>query len=129
MKFRVSRRTDVALQSLRIVAGSEQTVPGSHLAAETDTSQAYLSQCLAPLISAGWLVSRTGPVGGYAATAEARGVTLLELIEAVEGPLADRTCVLDDRSCGIDEPCALHPFWAQARSVFMESLAAVPAID
>lgn len=129
MKFKVSRRTDVALQALRIAAAQSGTIPGSTLATETGTSQAYLSQCLAPVITAGWLVSRTGPDGGYLATESAHEVSLLQVIEAIEGPMADRTCVLDDRVCGSDEPCTLHPFWAGARQVFMESLHQVKAID
>ena len=99
------------------------------LTASTETSQAYLSQCLAPLISAGWLASRTGPEGGYASTPTTKDVTLLQLIEAIEGPLHTGTCALDDRTCGVDTPCSLHPFWANARAVFESSLGQVRAVD
>ena len=118
----------MALQALRLAAASDGTVPGSALASQTGTSQAYLSQCLAPLISAGWLASRTGPEGGYAATTSSREVTLLQLIEEIEGPIADRNCVLDERTCGSDEPCTLHPFWASARTSLMDSLRTVRAV-
>lgn len=129
MKFQVSRRTDVALQALRIVADVEGTVCGTTLADRCGTSQAYLSQCLAPMISAGWLASRTGPDGGYSCQPAAREVSMLEFFEHLEGPLLNGRCVLDGTDCDPNDPCALHTFWTNARESFRESLRKVKAVD
>lgn len=129
MKFQVSRRTDVALQALRIVAEADGTVCGATLADHCGTSQAYLSQCLAPLITAGWLGSRTGPDGGYSAMPAAAEVSMLEFFEQMEGPLADGRCVLDGTTCDANDPCALHSYWTSSREFFRDSLRKVRAVD
>lgn len=129
VKFQVSRRTDVALQALRIVSSAEATVSGAALAEECGTSQAYLSQCLAPMISAGWLTSRTGPDGGYSAMPVAREVSMLQFFEQLEGPLADGRCVLDGTACDATDPCALHSYWNNARDFFIDSLRRVRVVE
>jgi hypothetical protein len=53
----------------------------------------------------------------------ARDVSLLEAVEAVEGPLVSRECVLRDLPCGADGNCVLHEAWSSAREVLRTVLA------
>lgn len=129
MRFKISRKTDVALQTLRFLAGRSQPASGADLAELTGTGMAYVSRCVKPLVDEGWVESRPGPEGGYLLAKSAHRLSLLQVVEAVEGPLVSSECVLDDRSCGLDRPCALHPMWAAAREDFKRSLARVKAIN
>jgi Rrf2 family protein len=50
-------------------------------------SESFLRKSLKPLVSAGVLRSSKGPRGGYCLARPARSITLLEVVEAVEGPV------------------------------------------
>ncbi|HEY8338285.1 MAG TPA: Rrf2 family transcriptional regulator [Egibacteraceae bacterium] len=127
MRLEITRRTDLALRALRAMEGSPQPRKGADVAAEIGTTQAFLAQVVAPLVRAGWVVSDPGPRGGYRAAVPLTEVSVLDLIEAVEGPVVDGRCVLNDGPCPApSEPCALHEAWSAARDALLDQLRATP---
>ena len=128
MRLNISKKTDLAIRACRLLAGADERMSGKTVAEEVGTSVAFLSQALSPLVNEGWIDSRTGPRGGYGLTPAGRRISLLQVIEAVEGPIIDGRCVLEDGLCDGGEPCALHALWLQARKSLMSSLASVKAV-
>ena len=57
----------------------------------------------------GWVRSDPGPTGGYTVLVDPAAVTVLEVIEAVEGPTDTGRCVLEDRPCADGGLCAAAP--------------------
>jgi DNA-binding IscR family transcriptional regulator len=49
-------------------------------------------------------------------------VSVLDVIEAVEGPTDTGRCVLADRPCAASGPCALHVPWSHARTQLLDQL-------
>ncbi len=129
MRLTVSKRTDLAIRAVRFLAAHEGRVPGSAIAEAVGTSVPFLSQVLTPLVARQWIESRTGPAGGYRMLPGLREATLLELIEAMEGPIVDGRCVLEDALCDAADPCALHTMWAGARKALVRSLQDVHVLD
>lgn len=129
MRLTVSKRSDLAIRAVRYLDSHAGRVPGSEIAEAVGTSVPFLSQVLTPLVAEHWIDSRTGPTGGYALMDAGRAMTLLELIEAIEGPIIDGRCVLEDSACDSTEPCALHIMWSGARAALMSSLAGVRVLD
>lgn len=129
MRLELTRRTDLALQALRALVREDALQKGGDLADAVGTSAAFLAQVLAPLARAGWVRSVPGPRGGYEATEAARDVSVLQLIEATEGPVRADQCVLRDQSCPAVVPCALHDAWMPARDALVARLAATPVMD
>ena len=84
------------------------------LAARVGTTTGYLTQVVAPLIERGWVRSEPGPTGGYAADGAPADVSVLDVVEAVEGPTDTGRCVLADRACADSGLCALHVPWTRA---------------
>ena len=66
---------------------------------------------LGDLARAGLVESTNGKFGGYRLRRDPAELTLLELIETIEGPSRSVQCVLEERPCGDDRPCALRPGW------------------
>lgn len=129
MRLVVSKRSDIALRALKILAGARgAVVSGAVLTAGLGSGSAQLSQVMSPLVARGWVTSRTGPDGGYALSPELERLSMLEVVEAVEGPVRGVDCVLSGRTCGADDPCAFHETWAAARESLRDSLARVSAI-
>lgn len=124
MRLELTRKTDLALQALQRLVGGGGRHKGGALADALGTTAGFLAQVLTPLARAGWVRSVPGPHGGYEATAAARDVSVLELIEAIEGPVRDDACVLRPQPCPAEVPCALHDAWVPARDALVSTLGA-----
>jgi Rrf2 family protein len=124
MRLQVTRRADLAVKVLVALGGRARRTKANVLADELDTSAAFLAQVLAPLLRQGWVQSDPGPTGGYTLTVDLERLTVLDVIEAVDGVVADGRCVVERRACTADIPCLLHHHWSVARDALVESLAA-----
>ena len=116
MRLEITRRTDLATRALLYLADQGERTKSSALAEAVGTSPGFLSQAMTPLVAAGWVRSDPGPTGGYTALADPSTVSVLDVIEAVEGPTDTGRCVLEDRPCAGAAVCALHRPWSSARA-------------
>ncbi|HLI44019.1 MAG TPA: Rrf2 family transcriptional regulator [Acidimicrobiales bacterium] len=91
--------------------------------AEMAVPQTFASQILADLVRAGLATSRAGQSGGYRLARPPHDVSLLEVIEAAEGPLRSERCALGDGPCRWEQVCPLHETWGAATSALRETLA------
>jgi Rrf2 family protein len=131
MRLEISRRADLATRSLAALATGGTKRKGADLAAELDASPGFLAQALTPLVARGWLRSEPGPTGGYSPAVALDEVSVLEVIEAVEGPTDTARCVLEGRPCAKAgaAQCALHVPWSRARATLLAELAATSLAD
>lgn len=127
MRLELTRKTDLALRALRVLARSDGRVAGRTLAEAVGTTTPFIAQVMTPLVRAGLVSSRPGPGGGYAAAADPRAVSVLAVIEAVEGPIEPEKCVLVGGPCG-RPPCSLHDAWVAARAALEDALRRAPAV-
>lgn len=129
MNIGFQRRTDLALSALRRLSDADGSVAGTDLARAVGTTPGYLPQVMSPLVKAGWVVSERGPGGGYRITADAYAASLLDVIEATEGPSNDGRCVLRDAPCPGDHLCPVHVVWTEARAHLVDGFGMIPAIS
>lgn len=89
--MKLSRTVTYAVQAALQLASAASPGPGpvpcSRLAAEGKMPERFLLQILRSLVTHGILHSTRGVDGGYTLTRPANDISLLELIEAIEGPL------------------------------------------
>jgi len=102
---------------------------GPELAAAVGSSSGFVSQVLTPLVRSGWVRSDPGPTGGYSLTTDLASVSVLAVIEAIEGPTDSGQCVLADRLCEEEGSCALHVAWSRARSQLLTELETTMVAD
>ena len=128
MRLEITRRTDLATRAFLALAASGQRTKAAHLAESVGTTPGFLSQVMGPLVGRGWVRSEPGPTGGYVAVADAADLSVLDVIEAIEGATDTGRCVLEDRACRAPgtPPCALHHPWTKARDHLLAELAATP---
>lgn len=129
MRLEVTRKSNLAVMALRSLGAANERVKGPELAERVGTTAGFVSQVLTPLVRAGWVRSDPGPTGGYSLTVDLADVSVLAVIEAVEGPTDSGRCVLLDRPCDESGYCALHVPWVRARGHLLRELAAVPVGD
>jgi Rrf2 family protein len=126
MKFSLLRRTDLAIGALRALADSGTRMRAGDLGQRIGASPGFVPQVMAPLTKAGWVDSARGPTGGYRIQVSLDKISVLEVIEAVEGPVDTTTCVLRGGPCGSSELCSVHFPIQEARTALLARLASVP---
>jgi Rrf2 family transcriptional regulator, iron-sulfur cluster assembly transcription factor len=126
MRLEVSRKADLATRVLLELSRTGRRSKSAELATAVGTTPGFLSQVVAPLATRGWVRSEPGPTGGYVSTVELEQVSVLDVIEAVEGPSESGRCVLEDRPCSPGGQCALHLPWSRARAQLLGELARTP---
>ena len=124
MRLELSKRTDYALLVL-VHLESDGVLNGKALAAAAHTTVGYLPQIVKPLTEQGWMNGTSGPGGGYRLTISLEEVSVLEVIEAMEGKTDETQCVLKGAPCPSPEPCVLHDSWVLARGALLSELGAM----
>lgn len=132
MRLEITRKTDLALRALRLLAAEPGPQKGEEIAVAVGTTAGFLSQALTPLVRAGWVSSRFGSRGGYRYTQPASPPSLLDVINAIEGPFAEDECVLHSGlSCAPPAGgpvCALDDGWRRAREALLGALGSTSAL-
>lgn len=85
-------------------------------------SSKYLHALLASLKSAGLVRSVRGSGGGYALAREPEAITLVQILEALEGPLTVVDCVADPEICDRAAACATRDVWIDVSQAIAEVL-------
>ena len=104
------------------------------VAAEMHLPRTYTPQILNLLAQAGLAEARAGQQGGYRLLRDPATISLVEVVEAAEGPLRPDRCTLRDGPCRWEAMCPLHPAWERAvvalrGSLQATSLASVSLVD
>lgn len=128
MKLSLDQRTDLALRAVRTLHATGSRMRSRELAPELGTTTQYLPQVLRPLVRARWIDSEPGPTGGYRLALDPGEVSLLSLIELMEGPTTPAPCVLRRGPCGPQDHCALHDPWQNARDALLAELATTSVV-
>ena len=126
MRLEITRRADLATRALLALSEDGERMKASVLAGRIGTTAGFLSQAMTPLVAHGWVQSEPGPTGGYTALVDPAEISVLEIIEAVEGRTDTGQCVLEDRPCSGEAACVLHRPWSIARDQLLGELAATP---
>jgi Rrf2 family protein len=87
--MKLTRASDYALAALVHLArhGDGSPVPSHVIAKAHGTPERFLLKLLLPLVSAGVLRSVKGPHGGYRLARPTKDISLLQIVEAVDGPI------------------------------------------
>ena len=92
--------------------GGERAVTLAEIAARQEISQAYLEQLFAALRRRGLVASVRGPGGGYRLGRSAELISVVDVVRAVDEPLAATRCDGAQTGClGGGGRCATHDLW------------------
>ena len=131
MRLELTRRGDygvrvmLALAEAQSAASADLAAPCRsvrELAERMAIPPAILPSVMQRLNRAGLVTAREGRAGGYALARAASSISLLEVIEAVEGEMRLRTCVLRNARCGARGECAVHAIFARAHDCLRDEL-------
>ncbi|MCA1801868.1 MAG: Rrf2 family transcriptional regulator [Rhodothermaceae bacterium] len=80
----------------------------------------FLTKILQKLTAEGILQSHKGPKGGILLAREARNITILDVVLAIDGDKVFTECVLGLPGCGSERPCPMHNHWITVREDLRE---------
>ena len=101
-------------------------VSATDLAAETGLALPTTQKLVSILTKAGLLRSARGMGGGIALARPAAAITLADIIEAVEGPIALTSCVdTGSHNCALEGNCRVQPHWAVVNGAVRGALAEI----
>jgi len=92
------------------------------IAQSQQISEKYISRLIIDLRRAGMVKSVRGSKGGYELAKAPKEITLLDVVEVMEGPLSIVDCVRDPGCCRRNNICATREIWQNLNSEFRESM-------
>jgi FeS assembly SUF system regulator len=102
-------------------------VSSAQLASETGLPVPTVQKLVTMLTGAGLLRSVRGQRGGLQLARPAAAITLADIVEAVEGPIALTSCVASGKhDCGLEACCSVRPHWGAVNAAMRGALAGVP---
>ena len=126
--MRLTHLADYAVVMMTAAARREagERLSASELADETGVPLPTAQKLMGKLASAGLLDSVRGAGGGFTLARPGQDISLADIIEAIEGPIAMTTCVDPARhDCCIDETCRVKPHWNAVNGTVKAALAGV----
>ena len=94
----------------------------SDISKQWNIPENFLRKISAQLASAKLITSHRGINGGIRLGRPAETLTILDVIEAVEGKISLNKCLMSEKTCPRDEWCQVHTLWAEAQSKLKEIL-------
>ncbi len=105
--LKISEAASLALHTMVYLAANDRRLVTTHQIGEAlQVSEAHLSKVLQRLAKVGLVDSTRGPGGGFKLAKPGEQISLLEVYEAIEGPLAPTNCLLSTPICS-GEKCIL----------------------
>ena len=122
--MKINTRVRYAIRMMADIAqhGAGEPVPLKDVAERQDLSKLYLSQLAVPLRNTSLLRSVWGNRGGYVLGRPADKINLLDIIEAVDGPVSMIDCVLDPETCDRIDYCECIGVWRDINDAIVRTL-------
>jgi Rrf2 family protein len=129
MRLSLTKRGEYAVRIAVHLAAVSERVTASDLSAACGIPGGNVPTIVNLLSRAGVLACSPGRGGGCRLNRPAETISVLEVIEAAEGPLGE-TCVLDAGRCGVaGQECTLHGAWASGRQAALAALGNLTLAD
>ena len=122
--MQITRQADYAVRAVLHLArtGNTERSATSTSAQEQNIPPSFLAKIISQLSIAGLLHTSRGARGGVTLAREPKEITLLEVVEAIDGPIQLNECVGDNGACTFDHDCPIKPVWCDAQDELVTRL-------
>lgn len=125
--MQITRAADYAV---RVMVHLATLPPGSRVQRSTlvelsDAPGSFLSKVLQRMVCAGLICSRRGTGGGFELAVPPENISLLRVVEAIDGPIQLNLCVSGAPGCERRVGCVVHPVWEEAQTAITKMLGSV----
>jgi len=122
--MKLTRAAEYAIRCVLYLAKRPfgQVVSRREVAEAMDIPMAFLGKIAQGLAKAGVLMVRQGALGGYELALPPGEISLLRVVEAMDGEILVNECLSRPQECGRSSYCAVHKVWDRARGQFRDTL-------
>ncbi|WP_419826772.1 RrF2 family transcriptional regulator [Sphingomonas sp.] len=127
--MRLSSLADYAVVMMAAAArhGAGSRLSATALSVETGVPLPTAQKLVGRLAAAGLLRTQRGAAGGFVLARAAETISLADIVEAVDGPIALTVCVDEARhDCALEGSCLVRPHWAVVNGAVRQAFAGVP---
>lgn len=120
--LRLSEAASLAMHAMGLLAVDHgQSLSTRQIAGCFEVSEAHLSKVMQRLVKVGLLTSVRGPKGGFSLARHPADITLLQVFEAIEGPVEPTGCMLNVPTCD-GQSCLLGRVMVDANAMLLDHL-------
>ena len=123
----LTRKGEYAIRGIVYLAGKpiDKVCLLSDIATAVDVPPTFLAKIFQQFSKIGLVKSFRGTGGGFLLGRPPENITLLEVVEAVEGPIVPNRCVAAPNDCERSGFCNVHPVWKRVQEEVRSALAGV----
>jgi Rrf2 family protein len=116
--MQITRQADYAVRAVLYLAerGGSARVTTAEISREKQIPLTFLAKIMSQLTRAGIVRSTRGAHGGMAIGGPLTEISLLHIVEAIDGPVVLNECVSDPSICPLGADCVVHSVWCQAQA-------------
>ena len=124
--LRISKMTDYAIMVLvQLHRRCGEVLSAQALAEAAQLELPTVSKVLKLLVKTGLVESYRGATGGYRLLRDAEDISVAEIIEAIEGPIAMTECSIDEGICAQESKCSLRGNWQRISLAISQAMSGV----
>ena len=122
--MQITRQADYAVRAVLHLArmGNNKRAATSTVAEQQHIPPSFLAKIISQLSAAGVLHTSRGAHGGVTLARGPEDISLLEVVEAIDGPIQLNQCVGVDGVCTFEKGCPIRPVWCDAQNELVNRL-------
>ncbi len=122
--MQITRQADYALRAMYYLAKLDpsQRAATSQIAEDQRIPPSFLAKIISQLSIAGLIHTSRGARGGVSLARPPENITILEVVEAIDGPIALNECTYSQDACPFGEDCPIRPVWCDAQDELVSRL-------
>lgn len=122
--MQITRQADYAVRAVVYLSelGPDRRAATSQIAQEQQIPPSFLAKIVSQLSVAGLLQTSRGARGGVSLAKPPENISLLEVVEAIDGPIWLNECVADPSACTFGSTCEMKPVWCDAQAELVAKL-------
>ncbi len=123
--MQITKQADYAVRAVLYLSrlGIGNRAATSKIAEDQHIPTSFLAKIISQLAVAGLLHTSRGARGGVTLARKPKDITLLEVVEAIDGPIRLNECVHSSGLCAFEDDCPLTSIWQKAQRELVKSLA------
>jgi len=123
--MQITRQADYAVRAVLYLARMDNGTrsPTSLIAQEQQIPPSFLAKIISQLSVAGMVQTSRGARGGVTLAREPEKITLLDVVEAIDGPILLNECVGEPSNCVFGDDCPVKSVWCDAQAQLVRQLA------
>jgi len=129
--MQIPRRVDYGLRAVIYLSNRdpEKCCPIAEIAMQQRVPRKFLEKIVQDLIRSGLIKSKRGSSGGYTLARPAEAISLFDVIQAIEGPLAVNACLDVHLGCDQSPRCTMQGVWSDVQRKITEMLTQTTIAD